>query len=411
MMKKLLIAAVLLATGVGAASALTTNEKGVYEIATVEDMEEFGALVNSGSTDICGVLTADLDYFNKNHISIGTAENPFKGVFDGHYFKIRSLEINEAEGSDVGFFGVATNGARFRNIIIESGSAVTGLNNVAALLGKAVADDGVEMGVIEFTCVGNEADVRANGTTGDALAGGIAGKASSRIAYRFTNCYNTGSVVGKQVGAMTSSCATADAKGCFTTTTIKYVNASGKEANPSPIAQILVCGLQESYTADGWNGYNFFFGGNAKTPVTLYQACQSGTNTKVPAPYDIPADAVHPLWKVFADQWQATGKMCWYLNNRSSDNPIWGQEIDSDDYPSFVPGTPVVVQDGDSYKNTADVVADHFEMPVPPQTSGVENVSVFTPAVNAIYTIGGVKVEKPAAPGIYVVNGKKMIVQ
>ena len=61
--------------------AVDSDNDGFVEIATADQLQWFAGQINSGKT-LNAVLTNDID-LNGKKVIIGTATNPFKGVFDG----------------------------------------------------------------------------------------------------------------------------------------------------------------------------------------------------------------------------------------------------------------------------------------------------------------------------------------
>ena len=101
--------------------------------------------------------------------SIGSESNKFTGRFDGLGYNIFGLNINKTDGTNVGLFGYAGEGAYIRNFTINGGT-ITGNNNVGAAVGA------FEAGAL-ISNITNTADV-----SGKTNVGGIAGKAvSSKI--------------------------------------------------------------------------------------------------------------------------------------------------------------------------------------------------------------------------------------
>ena len=64
---------------------------------------------------------------------IGTSENPFTGTFDGKGYTIKNLVINGEKNSNIGFFGVTTNG-EIKNVTFEN-AKVSGRMNVGVVAG------------------------------------------------------------------------------------------------------------------------------------------------------------------------------------------------------------------------------------------------------------------------------------
>lgn len=114
--------------------------------------------------------------------SIGTKDKAFTGKFDGLDYNIFNLNINRADETNVGLFGVVGEGAVINNVTLVGGS-ITGQNNVGALAGS------VETGA-HISNITNSASV-----TGTSNVGGIAGSSGNA---NWTGLINTGTIkVGK----------------------------------------------------------------------------------------------------------------------------------------------------------------------------------------------------------------------
>ena len=86
-----------------------------YLISNVNELQEFRDAVNKGQNEICGKLTDDIGtvYFNANLPSIGTANYPYMGTFDGdgHYIStyIYSSTVNRGVFGCIGTSGIVKN--------------------------------------------------------------------------------------------------------------------------------------------------------------------------------------------------------------------------------------------------------------------------------------------------------------
>ncbi|MDE6636022.1 MAG: hypothetical protein K2K09_05375, partial [Lachnospiraceae bacterium] len=139
------------------------NKTIVYEIATKEDLEKLRDLVNAGNSfeNIYLKLTADIDLGGSAGnlwVPIGTAGNPFGGIFDGAGHTVSGLYIDSTVADNRGLFGV--NEGTVKNLTVSGD--VTGKDNVGGIAGT-------NKGTIE-SCT-NHADVAGNDNVG-----GIAGR-------------------------------------------------------------------------------------------------------------------------------------------------------------------------------------------------------------------------------------------
>ena len=167
----------------------SADEEGWYNISNEKELIWFGAMVNEGNGDFNGRLTDDIDLSTIEWKPIGTAKNPYHGIFDGQQHYIDGLEAN---GEDyVGLFGVISDGAEFKNLIVVG--TVTGHSYCAGIAGGTNGG-----GTVKFTNVGNECTVTATGVN---AAGIIGVSMSSACAIILTNCYNNGDITGEKESA------------------------------------------------------------------------------------------------------------------------------------------------------------------------------------------------------------------
>lgn len=191
------------------------------EVATVEDLRNLSNRVSKGDNmgDYTVQLTADIvnDGDTRNQwiswIPIGTAQHPFKGVFDGGGHIIRNVKpAGDEDGTDVGLFGYVE-GASIGNLFLQNIS-MKGTDNVGVVAGKAVNSELHDIFVYDAQSSSGEKYYCAEAANGN--AGGLAGTVHNSTIW---NCYFYGKVkgtaaVGGIVGATTgivtvSSCAAA----------------------------------------------------------------------------------------------------------------------------------------------------------------------------------------------------------
>ncbi len=110
--------------------------------------------------------------------SIGAPGNEFTGKFDGLDYNIFNLNINRADETNVGLFGVVGDKAVINNVTLVGGSII-GQNNVGALAGSVEND-------AQISNITNSASV-----TGKYNVGGIAGSSGSAS---WTGLINTGTI-------------------------------------------------------------------------------------------------------------------------------------------------------------------------------------------------------------------------
>lgn len=173
------------------AGAWALDKKGdFYQIGTVQDLQDFAALVNAGDVGANAVLTADIDASGVTYTPIGKGNNRFCGTLDGQGHTVK-LNINTTD-SYYGLCGVVTGGAIIANVTVEGD-----INGKSYLGGIAGGSNGTGCIAI-LNCV-NRANVNASG----ANAAGIIGVNMGSSAYFcIFNCVNAGKITGKESGAI-----------------------------------------------------------------------------------------------------------------------------------------------------------------------------------------------------------------
>lgn len=392
-----------LATLAMPAMAITPNGDGVYEISNAQELEEFAAVVNGGATTVSAVLTADIDMDGVSHTPIGNSkEVVFKGSWDGGFHTISSLNMENPSGSNLALFGYVGVGAKISNTIIDALSTFHGEDKCAAFVSQC-SDS--EEGFAEFSCLGTEASVHAySEDVSKGRAAALVGPSNGNVGYKFYNCYNLGEVRGVTVGGLSCYAPTAYASGCFTVVDVKVQKTEeAKSSNPKPVGSILIAGVTNP--VEEW-GFNAFFGsGNAFYP----EVSGSAKSFKTPFAFQIGPDMVYGAYKVKEEDWAPTGALCWYLNNgKDDDNVVWGQNLDeAEPYPTFIAGKKIVTRSGDAFEFTN---SDKVTSQKP--TSGVENITGENNALcRGIFNIQGMKVKEITVPGLYIIDGKKVLVK
>lgn len=382
------------------ASAISPNAAGIYEISSAAELEEFAAVVNAGQNSASAILKADIDMDGVTHTPIGNSKAVvYKGYFNGNFHTITCLNMENPQGTNLALFGYVGAGAKICNTVIDDLSTFFGEDKCAAFVGQCCDS---EEGVAEFVCLGSGAEVHAySEDSGKGRAAGLVGPSDGNVAYRFENCYNTGTIYGATVGGIAVAAKKASCSGCFTTTSVKHKATEEASAkNPSPVGSIFIQGVEEFFGDWGWN---FFFGGSVNKGSCypdIYGSPQSWNQAKWD---NTPAQENQQCaYKVFEDQWAPSGALCWYLNNCSVENPVWGQNLDEgDSYPSFLPGKKYVkrVESEFEFINLDDTL------------SGIAAASASNETPKGIYTIQGIRVDRADMPGLYIIDGKKVIVK
>ena len=123
-----------------------TNNKGIYQVSSAQDLIWLSERVNAGYTfeGMTIMQTCDINMSGIGFNSIGTETKPFKGIYDGNNFIISNLNlaVNKNTGerfmnnlSNRGLFGCVKN-ATIKNLTVASGT-VSGYGNVGMIAGYA----------------------------------------------------------------------------------------------------------------------------------------------------------------------------------------------------------------------------------------------------------------------------------
>ncbi|MCL2751777.1 MAG: YDG domain-containing protein [Firmicutes bacterium] len=211
------IGAAVLSAGNGSNAVVAAPDISWYSAAVTEfvlsdanELAGLAQLVNSGN-DFSGktiTLSGDISLaaygagYNsgKGWIPIGTASQPFKGVFDGDMNTITDLFVsNTVSTGDMGLFGY-TAGATIKNLGLEG--SVKGHHRVGGLVGYAYSGSIVEnccfSGTVEGT--GPASSIGVGG-----LAGGVANGSKVRNCYTLGTVTSTTNNVGGIAGYVTGS--------------------------------------------------------------------------------------------------------------------------------------------------------------------------------------------------------------
>ncbi len=287
---------------------------GVYQIATAENLAWFANAVNSGTNTIKAVLTADIQLNASGSTAnewtpIGTAENPFKGSFDGAGYTISGLYINSTE-DNVGFFGSvvnATDEGKTESVAPEfivskktytiknlrvTGASVTGHQNVGGIVGYSdyagIKDCyfegsvtgtynsvGAIVGLAEAETVVNQC--QSTGTVvGKQRTGGIVGYVASNSVV--SKCYSDTNVTGtRNVGGIVGTLSGANLVGCFSRGNVTADNRVGGIAGYSTVSVMrgaYAIGGVNSAGADRGGAVGIIFGGEYASVFYCYETAQ-----------------------------------------------------------------------------------------------------------------------------------------
>lgn len=302
--------------------AVDSDNDGFVEIATVEQLQWFAGQINGGKT-LNAVLANDIDMDGRSAV-IGTAANPFKGIFDGKGKSISNYALTVSNNKQ-GLFGVV-NGGTVKNFSI-SGAITVGGN---------------------YTHIG--------GAVGNA-------KGSAVVSGIVSNVNISGSGAAKHVGGVVGSSESLSdsltVERCIYSGTINLPNASdcvgGIMGYANKLVSILYCGFTGSVTGQkggyvgGVLGYinNLNFGGlkssfaagktNGAALIGTVRDCSNSIENC------IYGDGMTPFGGENASKYSAhavsewnTGSAAYILNGGLYNNTYtWRQTIGKDAFPNF----------------------------------------------------------------------------
>ena len=183
-------------TGCFAAGQEAEAVDGVFQLNNAGNLLWWAQFVNAGHPDAWAVLNADADLTTAKYVPAGNSENVFVGTFDGQGHAV-TLDLQNSALNYQGLFGVATDGATIKNVIVKG--SISGNSYVAGIVGGSSGSvDGKTLNIINC---GNEAVINAANANGAGIIGVNMGGAAH---FRITNCYNVGNVTsGRESGAIT----------------------------------------------------------------------------------------------------------------------------------------------------------------------------------------------------------------
>ena len=380
-----------------------------YEISTAAELAWFRDYVNNESQYVSATLTEDIDLSEFCHaadaatnteelswVPIGNGRM-YCGTFDGNGKTIRNLYINSTIMFK-GFFGYANSGS-IKNITFDNAKVKnTHYNGTGILTGafekctieniKTLANCSVEgtdnTGGIAGTGTGNisncENRAMVNGTNN---VGGIVGNSSDNT---ISSCANYGAVTGTEhaVGGMVGFFISGTIQNCA-----NYGDISGADYVGNQIGYASICNLNNvlgignvtattsqsgllagvildsSSTAAGILAYN------SSAKLTINGIEQTGDAVKA---IGISSLSSTRRIKAFSAEQLKSGLVAFILQGNASESAIWGQKLNTDDYPLL---------------NSADKV--YSDCPVTMKCSGeLEGKGTFTntkPAQEGTFTM------------------------
>lgn len=242
-------------------------------ISSFSDLENLATSVNNGSNDYADYtirLTADLILEGNKRgnwyalTPIGTADHPFRGVFDGQGHTIKNVRTYLDNGTDVGLFGY-TNGAAISNLILQNIS-LKGESNVGVVVGNANYSMVHDVLVYEAKAAdGSESYYCAEATAGN--AGGLVGKADNST---IIDSYFYGKVKGiAAAGGIVGESAATDISDCAAGNSVEATSIAGgivgKAVEATKVAR---CYSRNTFTATTVGGIIGQHQGDAESSIS-----------------------------------------------------------------------------------------------------------------------------------------------
>ncbi len=343
---------------------------GVYQIGTAQDLVDFAALVNDGTTGANAVLTTDIDLTGQTWTPIGNSTNKYAGTFDGQGYAITNFEYT-ATSDNNGLFGYINN-ATVKNFSI-SGTLTSDGHTKNGVVGCAVGTSKV-IGIHSSMTI-NVANFKAH--TGG-IVGGDNGATTDKIVV--DGCEFSGTLTHSgegdcQAGIMGYT-GYSTIRNCIFSGTINGVNSKyggilGYSKQPSfggvqnclSIGKIVAdpsCTTAAAIIAN--------FNGAATSNVkNNYYCLQEGSTTSIAIGNK--ASSCEAPHAVTASQ-LASGEVCYLLNGDQSDIAFY-QTLGTDEVPTLDASRGTVYLAGrthcdgtaytgvSGYSNTANVQDDH----------------------------------------------------
>ena len=313
------------------------EQNGYYQITNQGQLRWFADLVNttsSSETKLNARLMKDITMDGTEWTPIGTSnEHPFTGDFDGNGKTITGLKCTKPNVYDVGLVGYASK-ATIQNVTVKDSSFI-GNERIGAVCGSII--DGKITG-----CTNSYSTVSG----GFYNLGGIAGRAENTTVQR---CFNSGAVTGKysKIGGIVGQARSATVQDCGNTDTVTKTENGGYYGG--------IIGLAESGSTIE-NCYN-------TDKNTAAKICGDGWYSLSNC-YYLPNDTgssgstVTGITAKTAAQF-ASGEVAYLLQNER-EQAVWGQKIDTDDYPKL--GGDKVYQSApckSEYTNTESKTVEH----------------------------------------------------
>ncbi|MBR4129695.1 MAG: CotH kinase family protein [Bacteroidaceae bacterium] len=326
--------------------SIPKDERGYYLIASPGMLNQFAQMVEEGKTDICGVLTNDIDFSAYPSTMIGNSKT-YSGTFDGAGHTITIATVRNADYA--GLFGHLS--GTVQDLIVRG--SITTNRKFAGLVANLKGG----------TLLRCQSYIDIYGTiNGDGTHGGLAGLFSDAGSIgMLQDCIFAGSINGENLshcgGLVGWATATGIISNCLMTGKMNISSEGGDIICRNNGRAILF----DTYYFSDWNA-------------------------------GVPVDAIQT-----DSQSMTSGLLCQQLNaGRTDDRQAWYQTLDEDLFP--IPDKrhlPVWYFDGSYINENPDVV---------------RNIPAHNPQNKiGIYDLSGRRLNSEPTRGIYIKNGRKML--
>ena len=312
------------------------EQNGYYQITNQGQLRWFANLVNttsSSETKLNARLMKDITMDGTEWTPIGTSnEHPFTGDFDGNGKTITGLKCTKPNVYDVGLVGYASK-ATIQNVTVKDSSFI-GNERIGAVCGSII--DGKITG-----CTNSGSTVSG----GFYNLGGIAGRAENTPVQR---CFNSGAVTGKYsaIGGIVGYADYVTVQDCGNTGTVTMTDSAGAYYGGIIGAVFGYSTIENCYNTDSNTTAGIYAGMSRCDLSNCYYLPNNPGDT-----------GTDPTAKTAAQF--ASGEVAYLLQNER-EQAVWGQKIDTDDYPKL--GGDKVYQSApckSEYTNTESKTVEH----------------------------------------------------
>ncbi len=355
-------------TGSGAyAATLSQDTDGYYQISSATDLSAFATLVNTGDTLACARLTADITLTDNYSSIIGKRSSAYKfaGTFDGDGHTITGLTLSG--GQYIGLFGYTGKGAVIKNLgLVNVNISATSATYAysAALVGRAGGAITIE------NCYVSGGEVK-----GSRYLGGLIGRADTATVV--TKCYNTAAITshaveatggyknGKYAGGLIGyqSKYEADLSYCYNAGTVTIDSLGGGLIGYKSMTDTMFV-MKSCYnygTVQRSSDTSEASSVDPQVYISSYNTYKEYVNISKCYYLSSLGKSRYGVGKT--EEQFKSGAVCFLLNNESTSDVVWYQDLSSTDnkYP-LLTGSSIVYPEynnsgctPDAYNNTATV--------------------------------------------------------